>query len=327
MSHFSDDVIGSVLQFVPRQSLKRILVAQHVLPRLSLKYHPYDWCGYNAGGVMAHLCDNDVEALIRNPHRDTRQCLFNWAFEPDGRHATRILRAFVGNPCIDPTAIFNSVLVRACEHGDLSLVCLLLSDKRVHPMHVFRDQPTPLSAAASHGHALVVARLLQDPRVKPHQLTFCAAIAKGHKAVVQVMLKDKRIDAGHHSNLPVANAIDNNQPTILALLLQDKRVNLCDRNLLRSFNRPACMAILLQDGRLDPSRAESEVLRWAAESGEKDTVALLLQDDRVDVSAKNDASRLAQEHGHIEVYAMLQTKQKRRRSDKGKEISKRRKLQ
>jgi ankyrin repeat protein len=64
--------------------------------------------------------------------------------------------------------------------------------------------------------------------------------------------------------------------------------------------------LLLQDPRVDPSARNNVAIRFAAANGHLEVMPLLLQDHRVDPSARyNEAIREAARKGHLEIVRLL----------------------
>lgn len=86
----------------------------------------------------------------------------------------------------------------------------------------------------------------------------CFASKRDHHKVVQLLLKDARIDPSADSNSAVNMASENGYSEVVKLLLQHPKV--------------------------DPSAMENKAIRKATENGHLEVVQLLLQDSRVDPS-------------------------------------------
>jgi ankyrin repeat protein len=106
------------------------------------------------------------------------------------------------------------------------------------------------------------------------------ASKKGHKGVVELLLKDARVNPADHTNHAIQLASFNGHKEVVELLLQDTRV--------------------------DPSDLRNRAIQLACKSGNTSIVKLLLQDKRVDPSAENNSSmQLACSNGHNEIVELL----------------------
>lgn len=140
-----------------------------------------------------------------------------------------------------------------------------------------------LTEAAEHGHIDVIELILRDGRVDPSSSENCAvwwACASGHLEIVKILLNDPRVDPSDDDNGAIVEASEHGHTDIVRMLLKDKRV--------------------------DPSDFENTAIITASQNGHLEVVRILLNDPRVDPSADNDcAIMLAAEQGHWEIVQLL----------------------
>jgi len=186
-----------------------------------------------------------------------------------------------------------------------------------------------LTLAAENGHANIVEILLKDGRIDPNvriNFSLSKAAAEGHADVVKLLLKDSRVDPGLNNEV-LENTIKGGHTEVVKLLLEDKR---SDPNveLLGHKGGPLRYAaehgyteivrLLLADGRADPSARGSDALNLAAEHGHTEIVRLLLEDGRSNPSdVKSESLRRASFNGHSDIVQMLLKDKRADPNDRG----------
>ena len=125
----------------------------------------------------------------------------------------------------------------------------------------------------------VLLELGYDPTARGNSAIRTAS-ARGHVAVVKLLLADERLDPTASQNGAVRLAAGEGRAEVVKLLLADERV--------------------------DPTAEDNEAIRSAAENGHTEVVKLLLADERVDPTDQyNYAVRVAAIRGHTEVVKLL----------------------
>ena len=107
--------------------------------------------------------------------------------------------------------------------------------------------------SAKNGHTEVVNLLLKNPRVDPGSNNNYAikwASECGHTEVVKLLLKDSRVDPGDDNNFAIRLASRNGHTEVVKLLLKDSRV--------------------------DPGDDNNFAIRWASRNGHTEVVKILL---------------------------------------------------
>jgi len=126
-------------------------------------------------------------------------------------------------------------LYKACFHGHVHIVKILLQDPRIDVNKSAHEGFTPFYLACSHGHSEIVKLLLNDERTDVNRTTkqdaspFYIACQEGHLEVVKLLLKDPRIDVNHPLNdqsTPFFIACQNGELEIVKLLLNDQRIDI-----------------------------------------------------------------------------------------------------
>jgi ankyrin repeat protein len=182
----------------------------------------------------------------------------------------------------------NGLFLLACEHGHTEMAKSLLNDARVDPA-LFKS--SALSAAARNGHADIVAMLLADARVDPtaqSNLALRSACRHGRTDVVRMLLADERIEEVGDA---LYDAATMNRGDTVRLILADARTTPADIEMAlfaaTDAGQTAAVAVLLADPRSAVITEEgSSLLADAAREGHADTVALFLNDPRVDIAAE-----------------------------------------
>lgn len=126
--------------------------------------------------------------------------------------------------------------------------------------------------------------------------------------IFQSLLNDSRIDVNYST---FYNTVIYNKVEMVELLLKDSRVELLNdtRNPIASAamnGHTKLVKLLLADGRLDPALYDNYAIIIASQYGRVDIVKLLLADPRVDPTTKNNkAMRRAVENNHVEMIKLL----------------------
>lgn len=136
-------------------------------------------------------------------------------------------------------------------------------------------------------------------------------INKEYKQMADLyLLYDYRIMEDKVNLNSILDASQKGYTGIIALLIQDKRINLtiddqfvhllCKRGYLE------ILKILLENNNIDPSSNHNEAIIEASSNGYSEIVKLLLQDPRVDPSDRNNqAIRNSSIAGHVEIVKLL----------------------
>lgn len=164
--------------------------------------------------------------------------------------------------------------------------------------------------AAHFGHVEILELLLKNKRLQ-------VAVSEGdplweachnnHFDVVKMLLADGRFDP----NDAIRTTCDHGYANILKELLRDPRItpNCMDDYPIRAAAANGhldCVKLLLKDGRADPTSFESYPLRGASYSGHYEVVRLLLLDGRVNPHADNNyALRSATGQGNHQMIRLL----------------------
>ncbi|TPX58239.1 hypothetical protein PhCBS80983_g03280 [Powellomyces hirtus] len=135
--------------------------------------------------------------------------------------------------------------------------------------------------------AIFVDRLLKNPRVLPSSSASGLASTLGHAAVVEVLLKDDRMDPSSDSNEALRKASANGHAAVVSQLLRHPKVDPSPYAFYESIERGhvAVMDVLLRDGRYDAAwRVSGRCLAlWMADDHQQlGVVDRLMQDPRVD---------------------------------------------
>ncbi|KAJ1554480.1 hypothetical protein HK096_003354, partial [Nowakowskiella sp. JEL0078] len=261
--------------------------------------------------------DNDVLRLaVKNKHYETITILLN-----DKR--------------IDPAAYDFSAIKVAVEYGDdraLELMLPRIKDGIViaavsnqydvvqlilkHPIDSVNPKfcDLALCAAVKSGNLRIVELLLKDKRVNPTVLYNYSEVwgnSEEHCKIMDVLLKDGRFDPAVNDNELFTIVADEGYFNLVANLLKSECVNpSTDYNaaLRLSASRGHAKVIerLMKDKRVDPSDFGNEAIQLSSENGFYDVVQLLMKDKRVDPTANNNyAIQHASINGHYEIVKEL----------------------
>ncbi|KAI9339310.1 ankyrin repeat-containing domain protein [Obelidium mucronatum] len=185
---------------------------------------------------------------------------------------------------------YNDALELACENGHTEIVQLLLSIDTVDPA---TDDNYPLILASLSGHADIVSLLLETGKTDPSardDYAFIGACAFGCLDVARLLIA--LVDPAADYNRAIRDASANGLVDIVDLLLKDERVDAsAEENWAIRYASSVCprvVRLLLADAKVDPSACDNEAIREAAENGMAEIIPLLLGDDRVDPNVWNN---------------------------------------
>jgi len=166
--------------------------------------------------------------------------------------------------------------------------------------------------ASDRGHVAIVDVLMNDRRADPgasNQFALRLACKNGHVAVVERLLRDTRVVPHHGRQSALWWASRNGHVAIVDYLLRDGRVDPSYPHALFTAcfrGHVAVVRRLLRDERVDPSVCEQAAVEYASNEGHVAIVDLLLGDARVDPSAhRQSALRWAVQEGHVAVVDRL----------------------
>lgn len=136
-----------------------------------------------------------------------------------------IVKLLLNDNRVNPSDRDNEAIILASTNGNVDAVKTLLMDNRVNPS--VRNNEA-IEIASFNGHLDIVEILLMDDRVKrvgvykllnPDLVTI--ASAEGKERLVSLLLNVAKLDPSIDDNLPLINAIDNNNFYISNLLLNN----------------------------------------------------------------------------------------------------------
>lgn len=220
-----------------------------------------------------------------------------------------IVEYLIKNTDLNPAANKNSALRIACCNGNLELVKLLLTDKRVTKCgHI------DLRQAVKNRHYNVVSFLINENLVNPtidSNISLILAAESGCTDSLNLLLNDKRVNPTYHQiNHAFSLACSNGFLIPMEILLKIKEINPNYRNNYALLNSSAknfadSLEKLLSFSSVNPSFNNNEALILAAENGSTDTLKLLLNDSRLTLDINNKALTLAAENNHSDVFKLL----------------------
>lgn len=118
-------------------------------------------------------------------------------------------------------------LSKGCEIGDLELVELLLKDGRVNPTF---ENNAAINIVCKNGHYNLFKFLLsfkseKGDRIQPSKDCLINACTGGHRKIIKLLLKDKRIDPSVNDNLAIRAVCQSGYVEIVKKLCKDPRVD------------------------------------------------------------------------------------------------------
>jgi hypothetical protein len=151
----------------------------------------------------------------------------------------------------------------------------------------------PLLTAVANGRLDVIEHLLQDKCLDP-TTAIRVAVEGGHEAIVQRLLRIPRVDPMIDGGRVLRMAASKGNSQILALLLQDRRVDSSPAQIIGLFraavahDKANIIDLLLQRQEVNFDNVIDEVLVEAVAGGHEAVVKRLLQDPRVDPTILED---------------------------------------
>jgi len=257
--------------------------------------------------TVAHVC-RALHTLVTA--RATCACASadGWSRDGDGSARTRAFWTHMRHTRRPPWPQDWFQYVRS---GSVALVALALrcgAEPHASMQYAIRE-------ASQSGHAPIVELLLRDARVDPavnDQLAIAEASRHGHVAVVNLLLRDARIDPSGTRQYAIRAASTNGHLAVVERLLSDGRVDPSAEHqcALRGASLNGHIEVvqrLLSDARVDPSAANQAAIRVASVKGHAPIVERLLRDGRVtrDTAQLLHCVNTARQRGHDAVVACL----------------------
>lgn len=182
--------------------------------------------------------------------------------------------------------------------------------------------------AAITGHASLVEVLLKDARIDltpEYNAGLFAAVTKGHVETVTALLADNRADPSAKENKAIRLAAWYGHQAIAEILLKDKRVNPGDKDneaIIRAIKNghAEVVDLLLSHEDVNPAARDDYVFGMAAIGGHYKVMKKLLADQRVNPGVSNNiAIRTAARYGQLEHLEVLLNHEKTDPSDQNNE--------
>jgi hypothetical protein len=176
----------------------------------------------------------------------------------------------------------REMLFTAIEYGCIKAVKVLLADGRV-PITV-----SEFTCAIQKNQLPALKLLLKDRRADVSvgdSFVLRDAAMHGTLPMVKLLLKDGRSDPGARESQVLTSAVQRGHVQMTECLLQDMRVNPCREEYLIQYGMDKggqkMLECLLSDGRIYPTAND---VSCAIEKKQYDSVLLLIQDKRLDIS-------------------------------------------
>jgi len=224
-----------------------------------------------------------------------------------------------------------TLLLWAAQHGKITLVKVMLANRKIDVNARDKKARTPLFWAAGNGHSEVVKLLLAHSDIKVNvirndygQAPLSCAAMNGHSEVVKLLLAHSDIEVNMKDSLgqtPLLMAAENGHSEVVKLLLahSDIEVNMKDSLgqtplLMAAENGHSEVVKLLlahSDIKVNVIRNDygQAPLSWAADHGHSEVVKLLLAHDDIEVNLQDYHGKSpllwAAWNGHSEVVKLL----------------------
>jgi len=165
---------------------------------------------------------------------------------------TPFVELLLNDSRVNPNDASNEAIILACKNGHTDVVKILLQDSRILP---FAKRNQPLRLACQYNHTEIIKLLLADKRVDPSidnnrifsvnafqenlvaesfcmscredgdHPAICYAAQNGNDEIVELLLRDSRVNPAIHKNLPFRVACEYGRIAVAKILLNDSRVN------------------------------------------------------------------------------------------------------
>jgi ankyrin repeat protein len=158
------------------------------------------------------------------------------------------------------------MIIAFCPYGQwfqLSKELSTLASQVISPLNCRTEENGALFWALANKKILAAISLLKDPRIDPNldrvlnDIALLRVNLYDHKEIVELLLKDNRVDPSALDNKAIRYASVNGRKEVVEMLLKDDRV--------------------------DPSAGRNYAIRGASENGHTEIVRMLLKDKRVDL--------------------------------------------
>lgn len=264
--------------------------------------------------MMSHRLINSLPQIREALYNKTREIRLNfaltWACQKKNQDlAQAMLRLGATIRCDDSDESYGPLILAVAE-GNKEVVKLLLDHDPsiVHAIGGCGDKA--LKIAISRGHHEVVKILLTHSVLDPsanqqvldelmeglyhlgHKTPINEALAGGNEEMVRILMEDGRFKLDHNS---LSAASEGGNETLVMMCLQgafqrDQYWEKCPLSCAASEGHEGIVQLLLDDGRLDPSakdRYGRTPLHCAASGGHENIVRILLDREDVDPDVKD----------------------------------------
>lgn len=159
-------------------------------------------------------------------------------------------------------SILERTFLKACKNGGVEYMKHLLIYEKINPS-CFHD--LPIIYACDNGHTEIVKILLNagvDPSTHENHMIL-STTAYGHIDILEMILKDTRVDPSVNDNDGILNAVIQFQGgKFLSIeeMIYGKKAKNYDIESKKFFSM---VEMLLKDGRTDPTTRDNNCIRWA----------------------------------------------------------------
>lgn len=205
---------------------------------------------------------------------------------------------------VNPRARNNLALRRACVKGNYGIVRTLLNWRGANGERVDPNDGTngnsALRSASQYGDIQIVKLLLSDKRVNPGDnkgVSLRVALIHSREEVAIELLKWRSLDGKrvvpHWSTLrsedqnPIVIACRRNLLKVFKILIKDPGVCLHPNIIAQAYKCPEILKILLSTPGISPSVNNNECLHRAISEYQHTSIRLLLRDPRTNVNDNN----------------------------------------
>ena len=216
-----------------------------------------------------------------------------------GVGGNEIVKIFLEEAKVDPALPNNEPLLNAIKNSNVELVRMLIefsvniNDHNPIPTEAWQYEAKPLTVACTYGNTEIVQLLLKDGRIDPSEFDNQALInasVGGFAEIVEILLKYSQVNPSAQKNKALNEACRQRSIKVVNLLVSDPRTQPSYEAILESIRRKDddIFLILMNGMKIDPSYQDNILILEASKSGCVGAVEYLLKHAIVDPATENN---------------------------------------
>jgi len=338
-TYISDEIYGTILSFIPKNSIKNIILSSKLLPGVLLKYYPFRLdVGFISYLDVYNLINLDMLHLLNYNINVTKNIILyggalgshlnfvndlldieNDAPDPNF-HNGIILRDIYRKLCskrkksyyklgLYPTEKYIINMLVECESIDLSVNNNEILDLSI----LYKDDELIRILLKDEKVLKVLYNFLPQNVIRPHP--FIRAVQENYVYAIELFIKNDKFDPTINNNEAILSSVRGRGYGIFELLFKDPRINLTV-DIIRLYflaaeygNYPI-FKFLFTKYPINYGLDDNKIIKLAVRGGHFDIVKMLLNesktDPRIDPTVNNNhCLALACVEGHTEIFNLL----------------------